>query len=122
MVKIPQISGAEREVMKVLWEEAPLTGAEVAARMAAHPKTVKTLLGRLVKKGAVRFKEEGNRYLYRPALARAAYVAAETRSFLQRVFGGEATPALVHFVESVPLSEEEIRELEELLDKKRKET
>jgi BlaI family transcriptional regulator, penicillinase repressor len=121
MTKTPQISGAEWEVMTVLWEAAPLTGLEVAERMKAHPKTVKTLLGRLVRKGAVRFKEEGNRYLYRPAFAREAYVAAESRSFLQRVFGGEATPALVHFVESVRLSDDDIRELEELLEKKKKE-
>ncbi len=120
MTKTPQISGAEWEVMTVLWEAAPLTGSDVAERMGAHPKTVKTLLGRLVKKGAVRFREEGNRYLYRPAFVREAYVAAESRSFLERVFGGEASPALVHFVENVELSEDEIREIEALLEKKRK--
>lgn len=118
MGKPPQISGAEWEVMKVLWDAAPLTGAEVAERLQAHPKTIKTLLGRLVKKGALRYSEEGNRYLYRPAFPRERYVAEESRSFLQRVFGGEATPALVHFVESVELTDEEIRELRELLDRR----
>jgi BlaI family penicillinase repressor len=118
--KPPQISEAESDVMKVLWEESPLTGSEVAERMNAHPKTVKTLLGRLVKKGALRYKEEGNRFLYRPAFAREQYVAAESRSFLKRVFGSDATPALVHFVESVDLSEDDIRGLRELLDRKEK--
>lgn len=120
MAKPPQISGAEWEVMTVLWEAAPLTGAEVAERIGGHPKTVKTLLGRLVKKRAIRYTEEGNRYLYRPVFPRERYVAEESRSFLQRVFGGEATPALVHFVENVELSDEDIQELRELLERRAK--
>ena len=118
MPRPPQISGAEWEVMKVLWESSPLTGSEVADRVGGHPKTIKTLLGRLVKKGALRFTEEGNRYLYRPTLAREKYVAEESKTFLQRVFGGEATPALVHFVETVDLTDEEIQELRDLLDRR----
>src|SRR5512140_2217325 len=92
MARPPQISDAESEVMKVLWETSPLTGNEVAERMNAHPKTVKTLLGRLVKEGAVKYREEGNRFLYRPAFAREEYVAEESRSFLRRVFSGDAAP------------------------------
>lgn len=118
MARAPQISDAESEVMKVLWEASPLTGSEVAERMKAHPKTVKTLLGRLVKKGALKYKEEGNRFLYRPAFARDEYVREESRSFLDRVFSGEGAPALIHFVEHVDLSEAEIRELRELLDRR----
>ncbi len=124
MVKTPQISDAEWEVMKVLWDSSPLTGSEVADalcdRMRWHPKTVKTLLGRLVKKGALRYREEGNRYLYRPAFARELLVAEESKSFVERVFGGEATPAVVHFVESMELTDEDIRELRAILDRKEK--
>ncbi len=122
MGKPPQISDAEWEVMKVLWATAPLTASEVADavcdRMNWHPKTVKTLLGRLVRKGALRFREEGNRYLYRPTLPRERYVAEESRSFLDRVFGGDATPALVHFVESTDLSDDDIRELQAILERR----
>ncbi|HUP48254.1 MAG TPA: BlaI/MecI/CopY family transcriptional regulator [Thermoanaerobaculia bacterium] len=120
MARPPQISDAEWDVMQVLWETSPLSGSEVADRLGGHPKTVKTLLGRLVRKGVLRFREENNRYLYRPAVPRERYVEEESRSFLERVFGGEATPALVHFVESVELSEEEIRELRELLERRAK--
>lgn len=124
MPKPPQISDAEWEIMQVLWESAPRTGSEVADlvcdRMRWHPKTVKTLLGRLVKKGALKYKEEGNRYLYRPAIARETYIAEESKTFVDRVFGGEATPMLVHFVETMTLSPEEIRELRSLLDRKGK--
>src|SRR4051812_2012376 len=107
MPKPPQISGAEWEVMQVLWESSPRTASEVtdevAERMAWHPKTVKTLLGRLVRKGALKYKEEGNRYLYRPAFPRDKYIAEESRTFLDRVFGGDAAPMLVHFVENAEL-------------------
>lgn len=124
MPKPPRISEAEWEVMNVLWDAGELGATEVAdelcKRMDWHPKTVKTLLGRLVKKGALRYREEGNRYLYRTALPRERYVAAESRSFIERVFGGQATPAVVHFVETMDLSDADIEELRELLDRKQK--
>jgi BlaI family penicillinase repressor len=125
MVSAPQISDAEWEVMNVLWEKSPLTASDVVdalgERMQWHPKTVKTLLSRLVKKGALRFKEEGNRYLYRPAFARERYVEQESRSFVDRVFGGKATPALLHFVQEAKLSDSDIEELRAILERKKDE-
>ena len=126
MTKPPRISEAEWEVMNVLWESSPQSATEVADalcdRMKWHPKTVKTLLGRLVKKGALRYREEGNRYLYRPALSRDRYIDDESRTFLDRVFGGNITPAVVHFVESVKLSDDDVQELRSLLDRKENES
>ena len=120
----PNISDAEWEVMNVLWESSPRTASEVAdqlcERMNWHPKTVKTLLARLVKKGALRFKAEGNRYIYRPALSREKFVRAETRTFLDRVFGGQATPMLVHFAENGDLTPEDLEGLKEILERSRK--
>ena len=125
MARPPQISDAEWEVMKVLWESSPRTASEVIEAvcepMQWHPKTVKTLLSRLVKKGALRYREEGNRYLYRPAFPRELYVAEESRSFVDRVFGGDATPMLVHFVEKMELSDDDLNELRAVLDRKQKE-
>lgn len=125
MPKPPLISDAEWEVMNVLWETSPGTASDVADqlcdRMQWHPKTVKTLLSRLVKKGALRFREEGNRYLYTPVFPRERYVAAESRSFVDRVFGGQATPALLHFVETMELSEADLQELRSILERKQKE-
>ncbi len=125
MNKAPQISDAEWEVMKVLWKTSPLTATEVAEevceRMSWHPKTVKTLLSRLVKKGALRFKEEGNRYLYRPAVARERFIEQESASFVDRVFGGNAAPMLLHFVEKTELSDRDIEELRAILERKQTE-
>src|SRR5207248_950413 len=98
----PTISEAEWEVMNVLWATAPLTTNEVVdqleGRKAWSPKTVKTLLNRLVKKKALAFETEGNHYLYRPAVKREECVRSESRSFVDRVFGGAVGPMLVHFV------------------------
>src|SRR2546426_12206952 len=121
-LKIPSLSGAEWQVMQVVWEEHPLAANEVVGRLEAkawHPRTVKTLLGRLVRKGALTFKQEGKRYLYSPGVARDCCVREATRSFLQRGFGGAAAPALVHFVEQADLKPKEIEHLKALLDRKK---
>src|SRR5689334_13611506 len=103
MPRTPSISEAEWEVMTVLWLRSPETAAEViealAERKRWNPRTIKTLLNRLVKKGALGFSTEGKRYLYRPKVTRAQCVRAEGRSFLNRVFGGEAGAMLCQFVD-----------------------
>jgi BlaI family penicillinase repressor len=90
--------------------------------MKWHPKTVKTLLARLVRKGALRYRQDGNRYFYSPVHPRARHVDAESRSFIERVFGGSATPALVHFVEAMELSDDDLDELRQILDRKQEDT
>lgn len=121
----PRISDAEWEVMQVLWESAPRCAAEVAEALAPRrdwsDRTVKTLLGRLLKKGALEAEADGKRYLYRPRVEREECVRAEGQSFLRRVFGGEASPLLAHFVEEAELSGEEIDALRTLLARKAKE-
>jgi BlaI family penicillinase repressor len=120
MAGLPEISDAEWTVMQVLWDRSPLTAAEVvdalAGRAAWAPATIKTLLGRLIRKGALSYTEDGNRYCYRPAVDRAACVRRAGRSFLDRVFAGDPMPALEHFVRSEPLSDDQIEALRRLLD------
>lgn len=122
MAKTPSISDAEWEVMNVLWETPAMTASEVADALAGkmqwHPKTVKTLLGRLVRKGVLGYRTDGNRYVYSPAIQRRSYVREESASFLERVFGGETAPMLVHFVRNTRLTAEEIEELRRILDEK----
>ena len=124
MASIPQISDAEWEVMKAVWDGAPLTAGDVVDRLAAEqkwkPRTIKTLLNRLVKKGAVAMEPDGRRYLYRARVARDAVVRRETRSFLSRVFDGAAAPAIVHFLEQARLTPDEIRQLRETLEREAK--
>jgi BlaI family penicillinase repressor len=119
----PVISAAEWDVMSVLWDAAsPRLAADVVAALVDRrdwsPRTVKTLLTRLVKKRAVRFEPRGREYLYAPAVDRDAVVRAESRSFLARVFGGAVGPMLVQFVKQADLSPAEIDQLRRALDDK----
>jgi BlaI family penicillinase repressor len=124
MSSVPKISEAEWEVMKVIWEKSPATAQEVIeqleTRMKWNPRTIKTLLGRLVKKGALKFEAQGKSYLYRPGVAMDRCVKDESASFVDRVFGGAAAPMLVHFVKNTNLSPAEIRELRKILEEKKR--
>ena len=115
----PQISGAEWQVMEVLWRSHPLTGNDVieqiGGQMNWRPNTVRTLLARLVKKGALMVTVEGNSYLYTPCFSREQHVNDESESFLGRVFGGTAKGLLVHFAESGKLTEADLDQLKKIL-------
>ncbi len=115
-----RISEAELVVMEVLWSAGqPLTAAEVTQRIDAarewSDRTVKTMLGRLLAKGALVHEEDGRRYLYRPAVERDHYVAGESRRLVDRLFGGRAAPLVAHLAEGDGLTPEDIAELEALL-------
>ncbi len=117
------ISDAEWRVMQVVWGRKAVTAAEVIAALAPvtrwRHRTVRTLLARLVEKGVLTAEAQGNRYLYRPLVSRGKCVRSESRSFLNRVFGGDAADLLVHFVRHADISPEQITELKRLLDEKR---
>jgi len=121
MPSMPAITDAEWDVMKVLWDKGEAGAQEVTQALVVErnwrPQTVKTLLNRLVKKGAVAYAEEGRRFIYRPKISRDAVIKAESRSFLSRVFDGAVTPALVHFLKLGNLSKEDIEELKKTLDR-----
>lgn len=114
-----RISEGEQAVMEVLWADAPLTATEVAERIPADrgwsERTVKTMLGRLLGKGALVHEEDGRRYLYRPAVERAAYASRETRRLADRLFGGRAAPLVAHLAAGDGLTDQDIAELEALL-------
>ena len=122
MKKMPKISESEWHVMKLLWAKSPSTANDIvdalSKRTTWKPKTVKTLLNRLVMKKALGFKKKGREYHYYPLVDEAACVRAESRSFLSRVYGGALTPMLASFLEDEDLSREEIEELKSILDKK----
>ena len=120
MTTIPKISEVEWEIMRVVWARSPLAASDIIDALASsdaswHPRTAKTLLNRLVKKGALGFRKEGRSYLYRPLVAEKDCVDVASASFLDRVFGGSLKPMLAHFVEHRKLSRREIEELKRLL-------
>ncbi|WP_374606830.1 BlaI/MecI/CopY family transcriptional regulator [Thermomonas sp.] len=115
-----QISDAEAVVMDVLWKRSPLSAEDVVASLSSRQDwqeaTVKTLLNRLLKKGAIDAEKDGRRYLYAPVLQREAWVQGESESLLDRVFGGRVAPLVAHFSEQRKLSRKDIAELRKLLD------
>jgi BlaI family transcriptional regulator, penicillinase repressor len=117
-----QISDAEWVVMNLIWRSSPIEAAEVIDRIAADngwsAATVKTMLHRLVRKGALATEQNGKKYVYTPAVRRDTCVRQASRSFLDRVFGGEATPALIHFVKTAKLTDKDVKEIRAMLDKK----
>jgi BlaI family penicillinase repressor len=124
MRKMPRIAESEWRVMQVLWEHGPQTANEVVNALSSEVKwksrTIKTLISRLVRKGAVRFREEGNKYRYFPAVKESECIRSETQSFVRRVYQGAMKPALAAFLEDTDLSPQEIDELQRILDQKRK--
>ena len=114
------ISDAESRVMEVLWRQSPQSAEEIVSTLqrdtAWHEKTIKTLLNRLLGKRAVSAQKDGRRYLYAPRLRREDWQQQESRSLLDRVFGGRVAPLLAHFSQHEKLSAKEIAELRKLID------
>ncbi len=115
-----RISEAEAVVMQVLWSDHPLSADEVMARLPGGNEwaeaTVKTLLNRLLNKGAIAAEKEGRRYLYSPLVQRDAWVLEESRSLIDRLFDGRVAPLVAHFSQHRKLSTEDVAELRRLLE------
>jgi BlaI family penicillinase repressor len=122
--RIPKIAESEWRVMQVLWGSGPQTANNVVNALSGEvkwkPRTVKTLISRLVKKGAVKVTEEGYRYRYSAAVDESECVRSETRSFVRRVYQGAMKPALAAFIEDADLSDKEIEDIQKILNQKRK--
>jgi BlaI family penicillinase repressor len=107
--------------MRVVWAAHPVSASAVVERLAAqdatwHPKTARTLLARLVQKGALGYEAHGRAYLYAPLVTEAQCVAKASETFLDRVFGGSLKPMLAHFVEQRGIEGKELEELKQLLE------
>ncbi len=114
-----KISSAESVVMEALWRQSPLSAEEITAQVA-EPQgwsfaTVKTLINRLLKKAAIGATPEGRRYLYRPLVAREAYVAAESKGLLDRLFDGRLAPMVSHLSQAKALTPDDIAALKRLI-------
>jgi BlaI family penicillinase repressor len=121
MFKIPRISDTEWEIMRVVWARHPIKADEIIEELQRedrswHPVTAKTLINRLVRKGALGYRPEGRAYLYRPLVDERDCVNAQSQSFLQRVFGGSLKTMVEHLVGQRKVSSSQLRELRRVLD------
>lgn len=121
---VDRISDAEHAVMEALWTQSPLSAADVCDAVSSERDwsmpTVKTLLSRLVTKGAVATEPDGRRFLYSPLVERADYVGSESKRLVERLFGGRAAPLFAHLAESEALTEQDLTEIEALLKELRR--
>jgi predicted transcriptional regulator len=115
----PKISSAESVVMEALWRRAPQSAEQITAEVAGPQgwtlATVKTLINRLLKKAAIGAEPQGRRYLYRPLVDRAAWVQAESKGLLDRLFDGRLAPLVSHLSAAKALTPEDIAELKRLI-------
>jgi BlaI family transcriptional regulator, penicillinase repressor len=115
----PPVSDAEAQVMEVLWQQAPQAADDIARALAGTQgwqlSTVKTLLARLVQKGAVSAVPDKRRFLYSPLLQRQDWLGAQSVGLLDRLFGGQLAPLVAQFSAQRKLSMEDRAALEKLL-------
>ena len=115
-----RLSDAELDVMNVLWaSDSPLSATDVADAIGDDRKwslaTVKTLLSRLLSKQAIAPARDGRRFLYTPCIVRDSYVGAESRRFVDRLFGGRLSPLIVQLAEEDRFSSDDVAAIEALL-------
>jgi len=119
----PNITEAEWIVMQVLWKSESLTISEMIHELTQStdwkPKTIQTLVTRLVNKNIVGYKQEGRKRRYYALVSEEESIQNESESFLQRIFGGALQPMLVHLVKTNKLSQDDVEELKRLLDERR---
>ena len=119
MKELPQISEAEFEVMKVIWKHAPISTNEITDRLTQttkwSPKTIQTLIKRLVTKGALSYEKQSRVFVYTPLIEEREYIGQESHSFLERYYNGDITAMLSTYIEDDKLSESEIDALHSLL-------
>lgn len=124
MKNLPKISEAEYEVMKVVWEGAPISTNDVSLKLSNStqwsPKTIQTLLSRLVKKGALSYVKEGRTFVYSPLVLSEEYLAEESESFLKRFYHGALNSMVLNFLEQDRLTGDDINELKSLLEQKQR--
>jgi BlaI family penicillinase repressor len=122
MARGVQISNSEWDVMERIWAAGACTAADVIKGLRAthdwNHSTIRTLLARLVEKGALAYDVDGSRYIYRAAVSRQRCVRQEGRSFLEKAFGGDVAALLAHFVGEASLDREQIEQLRQLLAQK----
>lgn len=110
--------------MKILWEAPGSPSRLVRERLSQHKQvaatTVLTVLSRLVEKGLVQRRREGRGYHFFASVSEEEFEQEVTRSILQGLMEQESRPILSTFVELVSHDEELLKELEEMVRRKRR--
>lgn len=124
MNTLPQISEAEFEVMKIVWKYAPISTNEITEKLLQttswNPKTIQTLIKRLVTKGALTYEKQSRMFIYTPVVKENEYIGQESSSFLNRYYDGDITAMVSAYIDNDKLSESELDTLRTLLSQRLK--
>lgn len=122
MKPLPQISEAEYEVMRIIWKYAPISTNEIVGKLEANtswnPKTIQTLIKRLVTKHAITYEKESRMFVYTPLVEESEYISQESNTFLKKYYDGNISTMLSAYLDNDRLSASEIDDLRKLLEKK----
>ncbi|MCG8651347.1 MAG: BlaI/MecI/CopY family transcriptional regulator, partial [Pirellulales bacterium] len=120
MSKRYRISEAEWVIMEAVWAHGPASASVLLEHVQAHQdwhgNTIHTMLSRLIKKGAIKAEAQGRRRVYQACVSREECVRHESRSLINRLFGGNPKQAIVHLLDDVDLDEEQRAALYRMLD------
>lgn len=101
--------------MKVVWNHAPISTNEITDRLVKtttwSPKTIQTLIKRLVTKGVLTYEKQSRVFVYTPLVDKDEYIGQESRSFLKRFYNGDISAMLSAYIDHDRLSEQEISAL-----------
>ena len=122
MINLPKISDAEYEVMKIIWANSPISTNKIIEELTEitewSPKTIQTLLSRLVKKEAITYEKESRSFVYTPLIKKEDYLEKESSSFLNRFYNGALNSMVLNFLEKGKLTKNDINELRNILDER----
>ncbi|MBC5745725.1 BlaI/MecI/CopY family transcriptional regulator [Lachnospiraceae bacterium MD308] len=115
MSELPQISEAEFEVMKIVWKHAPISTNEITDKLlqttSRSPKTIQTLIKRLVTKGVLAYEKQSRMFVYTPVVKKSEYIGQKSNSFLKRYYNGDISAMVSAFIENDRLSETDVEHL-----------
>ena len=118
---IRRLPDSELDLMQIIWQqEPPVSRLEIEQRVCAHhelaPTTILTLLTRLCEKGFLSVEKQGRANLYTPLISRRDYLASESRSLLDKLYGGSVKTFATALCDS-GISKEDLKELRDLLER-----
>ena len=118
--QMPAMSHAETEILRLLWLLGSGTVQQVCDQLPPHRRkityaTVQTLLRRLEAKGYVTHGTRGKAHVFRPATNRQEVISRTVGDFVQRLFGGDPVPLMLHLADQADLDDKQVRRLKKLL-------
>ena len=118
---LPALSPAETEVLRIVWQSGQATVQRVLDGLPRDRgiayATVQTLLRRLERKGYLAHEARGKAHVFRPAVRREEVIRRTVGDFVDRLFGGDPVPLMLHLADCSELSAEDVRRLREIINK-----